>query len=142
MRERISGNAWPVGASAAAGFVLAAVLMCGAFTSAPHSPISDVMLVNASAGMCGANAMCPKDPAPDSGDQATAEQRIIDGYIAKQKGCTPDLPPNPQRITWDPPGFTPNIGGTGIVNDADPRLGGQFRADWVNGRWHIEYLYC
>jgi hypothetical protein len=142
MRKRISGTAGPVGASVAAGFVLTAVLTWGAVTTAPRLPINDVVLVNASAGMCGAHAMCPKDPAPDSGDQGTAEQRIIDGYIAKQKGCTPDLTPNPQGVTWDSPGFTPNVGGTGKVNDADPRLGGQFRADWVNGRWHIEYPFC
>src|ERR1700722_5363839 len=41
----------------------------------------------------------------DPGDQATAEQRIIDGYVAKQHGCTPDLAPNPQGVTWDAPGF-------------------------------------
>jgi hypothetical protein len=78
----------------------------------------------------------------DPGDQATAEQRIIDGYVAKQHGCTPDLAPNPQGVTWDAPGFAPNVGGTGSVRDADPRLGGQFRADWVDGRWHIVYPYC
>jgi hypothetical protein len=84
----------------------------------------------------------PAAPAPDLGDQTTAEQRIVDGYVAKQRGCTPDLTPNPQGVTWDPPGFTPNVGGTGMVRDADPRLGGQFRADWVNGRWNIVYPYC
>ena len=45
-------------------------------------------------------------------------------------------------VTWDPPGFTPNVGGTGTVSEADPRLDGQFRADWVDGRWHIVYPYC
>ncbi len=142
MRTRISGNVGRVGTSAAAAIVLTAALTCGAVATAPRSPINDVMLVNTGEGMCGANAMCPRDPAPDSGDQTTAEQRIIDGYVAKQQGCTPDLTPNPQGVTWDSPGFTPNVGGTGRVNDADPRLGGQFRADWVNGRWHIEYPYC
>ncbi len=78
----------------------------------------------------------------DPGDQTTAEQRIIDGYVAKQRGCTPDLAPNPQGVNWDSRGFIPNVGGTGTVTDADPRLGGQFRADWVNGRWHIVYPYC
>jgi hypothetical protein len=121
------------------------VLTCGAVATAPRSPVNDLVLVNANENMCGANAMCPKNPAPpdpDLGDQPTAEQRIIDGYIAKQRGCTPDLAPSPQGVSWDPPGFTPNVGGTGTVNDADPRLGGQFRADWVDGRWHIEYPYC
>jgi hypothetical protein len=137
---RISGSVRPV--AAAAGLVVALGLTCGA---APHSGPNRTLLVNASESMCGANAMCPAHPAPpdpDLGDQTTAEQRIIDGYIAKQRGCTPDLSPNPQGISWDAPGFTSNAGGTGTVNDTDPRLGGQFRADWVNGQWHIEYPYC
>ncbi len=28
------------------------------------------------------------------------------------------------------------------MNDADPQLGYHFRADWITGPWHIEYLYC
>lgn len=67
---------------------------------------------------------------------------MIDGYIKKQVNCTPDLPPNPQSVTWDPPGFAPYAGGSGVIHDANPQLGGQYRADYVNGRWHIEYLYC
>ncbi|OSC42128.1 integrase [Mycobacterium decipiens] len=134
MRRYISGSA----GAAAAGLV-AAVQIWGA---APNSPVSEVSLTDASKSMCGANVVCPGAPAPDGGDQASAEQRIIDGYIAKQVGCTPDLSPNPQSITWDPPGFTPNAGGSGEVNDADPRLGGHFLADYVNGRWHIDYMYC
>jgi hypothetical protein len=144
MRRRISGVAGPVGAAALAGFVAAAVLTCGAAANTPPSPVNNLVLVTASENMC-SNAPSPKQPAPpnpDTGDQTTAEQRIIDGYVAKQKGCTPDLTPNPLGVIWDSPGFTPNLGGTGRVNDADPRLGGQFRADWVNGRWHIEYPYC
>jgi hypothetical protein len=144
MRKRISGVAGPVGAAALAGVVAAAVLTCGAAANTPPSPVDNLVLVTASENICG-NAPCPKQPAPpdpDSGDQTTAEQRIIDGYVSKQNGCTPDLTPNPQGVTWDSPGFTPNLGGTGRVDDADPRLGGQFRADWVNGRWHIEYPYC
>jgi streptogramin lyase len=101
--------------------------------------------VAAAALACGAAA----GPAPmvnaaptDSGGQTTAEQSIVDGYVAKQRGCTPDLAPSPQGVIWDSPGFTPNVGGTGKVTDADPRLGGQFRADWVDGRWHIVYPYC
>jgi hypothetical protein len=129
MPNRISRYA---GIAAAAGLVVTALLTSGATVAAAH----------VSQTICGASALCPNAPAPDSGDQATAEQRIIDGYVAKQKGCTPDLPPNPQSVTWDPPGFMPNVGGTGNINDADPRLGGHFRADWVNGRWNIEYMYC
>jgi hypothetical protein len=100
-----------------AGFVATAALTCGLAATVNAAPV-------------------------DPGDQTTAEQRIVDGYVAKQRGCTPDLAPNPQGVNWDPPGFTPNVGGTGTVRDADPRLGGQFRADWVNGRWNIVYPYC
>lgn len=139
MLKRSSGTASAVGTAAVTGFVMTAGLIC---CTAPHAHIGTVNLVNATESGCSANAMCPADPAPDSGDQTTAEQRVIDGYIAKQKGCTPDTPPNPRSVTWDPPGFTPNLGGTGVVDDANPQLGGHFRADWVNGRWHIEYLYC
>ncbi|MGA9358252.1 MAG: integrase [Mycobacterium sp.] len=122
MRERLSRPVTPLRNAALAGFVTAAVLTCG--------------LATGPAAM--ANA-APSDP----GDQTTAEQRIIDGHVVKQRGCThPALAPNPQGVIWDSPGFTPNAGGTGTVTDADPRLGGQFRADWVDGRWRIVYPYC
>ena len=124
-----------IGAAAAAGLVVAALL-----TSAPQ--VNEVALVNARQTVCGTTALCPTDPAPDGGDQATAEQQIIDGYVKKQINCTPNLPPNPQSVTWDPPGFAPYVGGTGVIHDANPQLGGQYRADYVNGRWHIEYPYC
>jgi hypothetical protein len=97
-----------------------------------------VLAGDSAAGLAAMVNAAPSDP----GDQTTAEQRIMDGYVAKQRGCTPDLAPNPQGVSWDSPGFTPNVGGTGTVTDADPRLGGQFRADWVDGRWHIVYPYC
>ena len=124
-----------IAAAAAAGLVVAALL-----TSAPQ--VNEVALVNARQTVCGTTALCPTDPAPDGGDQATAEQQIIDGYVKKQINCTPNLPPNPQSVTWDPPGFAPYVGGTGVIHDANPQLGGQYRADYVNGRWHIEYPYC
>ena len=82
------------------------------------------------------------DPPPDGGDQATAEQKVIDGYVNKQRNCTPNLPPNPSSVTWDPPGFAPYVGGSGVVHDTNPQLGGVYRADYVNGRWQIEYPYC
>ncbi len=106
------------------------------------APADGVVVVNAHQSICGATALCAIDPAPDGGDQATAERKIIDGYIKKQIDCTPDLPPNPQSLSWDPPGFAPYVGGSGVIHHADPRLGGQYRADYVNGRSHIEYLYC
>jgi hypothetical protein len=124
-----------IAAAAAAGLVVAALV-----TSAPQ--VNEVALVNARQTVCGTTALCPTDPAPDGGDQATAEQQIIDGYVKKQINCTPNLPPNPQSVTWDPPGFAPYVGGTGVIHDANPQLGGQYRADYVNGRWHIEYPYC
>jgi hypothetical protein len=120
------------------GAAAAAVSMLLAF----GVPVNDAALVTARQSLCGPNTLCPNDPPPDGGDQASAEQKIIDGYKAKQINCTPNLPPNPQSITWDPPGFAPYVGGTGSIHDANPQLGGQYRADYVNGRWHIEYLYC
>jgi len=137
MRRRIRGSA--VGA---AGLVLLALLTLGAL--APQAGAA--VRVDARESVCGASALCPNDPAPpgppELGDQPTAEQRVMEGYIAKQTSCTPETPPNPQSVTWDPPGFTPDVGGSGNVSDANPQLGGHFRADWVNGRWHIDYLYC
>lgn len=120
------------------GAAAAAVSMLLAF----GVPVNDAALVTARQSLCGPNTLCPNDPPPDGGDQVSAEQKIIDGYKAKQINCTPNLPPNPQSITWDPPGFAPYVGGTGSIQDANPQLGGQYRADYVNGRWHIEYLYC
>jgi hypothetical protein len=89
------------------------LLSCGAVTTAPRSGVDDVVLVNANGSICGANAMCPR-----------IRRRQI--RISEIK-----------RLRWDPPSFTPNVGGAGTVNDADPRLDGQFRADWVGGQWHI-----
>jgi hypothetical protein len=122
------------GIAATAGLVVMALV-----TS--RAPVY-MVLVDARHSICGGDSLCPEDPAPDGGDQATAEQKVIDGYKQKQINCTPNLPPNPQSVTWDPPGFAPYVGGTGVVHDANPQLGGQYRADYVNGRWHIEYLYC
>ena len=84
------------GAVAAAGLVVTALLTLGA-------PVNDVALVDARQTVCGTTALCPAEPAPDGGDQATAEQKIKDGYVTKQLNCTPNLPPNPQSVTWDPP---------------------------------------
>lgn len=118
----------------AAGLIAAAVLALD--TPAP------VAFATAGQRPCGANALCANAPAPDAADQATAERAVIDGYIKKQVRCTPTMAPNPVSITWDPPGFTPGAGGSGLIHDANPALGGQYRADYVDGRWHIEYLYC
>jgi hypothetical protein len=120
------------------GSALASALIATALATPAH----EVTLADAWHSGCGPNTLCATDTPPDAGDQATAERKIIDGYNAKQVKCTPSMPPNPQSITWDPPGFAPNVGGTGMIHDANPQLGGQYRADYVNGRWHIEYLYC
>jgi hypothetical protein len=130
MRKRISSCV-----GAAVGLVVTTAL-------ALNGPANAVVPVDSRQNMCGASALCPDDPPPDGGDQATAEQKIMDGYKQKQINCTPNLPPNPQSLTWDPPGFAPYVGGTGVIHDANPQLGGQYRADYVNGRWHIEYPYC
>ena len=130
MRKRISRSA----AAAAAALVVTALLTLGA-------PVK-LVLVDARQSICGTTALCPTDPAPDGGDQATAEQNIIDGDVKQQINCSPLLPPNLQSVTWDPPGFAPYVGGTGVIHDANPALGARYRADYVNGRWHIEYPYC
>jgi hypothetical protein len=122
------------GASAVAGLVVTTLLTLGA--------PADVALVDARQNACGPTALCPADPTPDGGDQATAEQKVKDGYVQNQTNCSPLQPPNPQSVNWDPPGFAPNVGGTGVVHDANPALGARYRADYVNGRWHIEYPNC
>src|ERR1700721_2102617 len=88
--------------------------------------LTSVAPANAREGACAPNALCALAPAPDPGDQGTAEQRVIDGYVTKQAGCTPGVAANPQGVTWDSPGFTPSVGGSGNINDANPSLGGHF----------------
>lgn len=122
-----------------AGLVAVAVMLGGSMAAVP---VPDVALVTATESFCGARYLCPADPSTDGGDQATAERRVTDGYVTKQASCTPELSANPQSVTWDPPGFTPNTGGSGNIHDANPQLGGHFVADYVNGRWHIDYQYC
>lgn len=73
--------------------------------------------------------------------QDSAEYAIADGYIAMQAVCTPDRTPVFESVTWDEPGFSPD-GGTGMIHDADPALGGQFRATWSGENWAVEYLFC
>ncbi|CAN5359324.1 hypothetical protein BH11ACT7_BH11ACT7_27330 [soil metagenome] len=81
------------------------------------------------------------DPSIPAQTQASAEWAIEDGYIAKQIECTPDSPPAFRSIAWDAPGFTPD-GGSGMITDANPQLGGQFTARWATDSWAVEYLYC
>jgi Protein of unknown function (DUF732) len=89
--------------------------------------------------------LCPAAPPISAGrDQQTAEQAIRDGYAKKLANCyaTRNAVPNIQSISWDPPGFSEETGGSGTIHDADPRLGGQFLAMWVVGRWDIQYQWC
>ena len=81
------------------------------------------------------------DPYTPVQTQDNAEFAIADGYIVKQMVCTPELSPVFESITWDPPGFTPE-GGTGMIHDANPALGGQFAATWAVDHWAVEYQLC
>ena len=83
----------------------------------------------------------PPTPTPD---QDSAEWTVTDGYFLKQSDCTPDTPGDPLSITWDPLGFTPGMGGAGMMNDANPALGGHFSARWepAPGYWDVQYEFC
>lgn len=96
------------------------------------------------AAIIAASGLAHAMPPPPTPDQASAEWTITDGYLTKQIRCTPDTPGDPISITWDPPGFIPGVGGTGMINDANPALGGQFSAYWVPhpGFWDVEYQFC
>lgn len=98
----------------------------------------------AAAALCGVfahTAVASADPYTPVQTQDSAEFAIADGYIAKQINCTPDLSPVFESITWNPPGFTPE-GGSGMIHDANPALGGPFSATWAGNYWDIEYQYC
>jgi hypothetical protein len=73
--------------------------------------------------------------------QDSAEFTIANGYIAKQIDCTPDMPPVFDSITWNAPGFLPD-GGSGMIHDANPDLGGPFAATWNGRYWDVEYQFC
>jgi hypothetical protein len=81
------------------------------------------------------------DPSAPAQTQESAEIAIADGYIAMQEICTPDLSPVFESVTWDSPGFTPE-GGTGMIHDANPDLGGHFAATWSGENWAVEYQFC
>lgn len=104
-------------------------------------------VVAAAVGSCALLTAAPLAPAQPSPNiplptQDSAEKTIVDGYIAKQIGCTPDSPPQFESITWYPPGFLYAVGGTGMIHDASPALGGEFTATWTGTEWDVEYLYC
>ena len=81
------------------------------------------------------------DPQLPSRTQDSAESTIADGYAAKQVVCTPDVAPAFESVTWNPPGFTTE-GGSGMIHDANPSLGGPFTATWDGDSWNVEYQYC
>lgn len=87
--------------------------------------------------------------APVSGDQASAEMAIMEGYVKRLAECTAtrDAVGRVMAIKWDPPGFKENQGGSGIIDDANPALGGRFtatfeRGTFEGGRWTIDYPWC
>jgi hypothetical protein len=101
-------------------------------------------VLSAALTVCALVAQCPAayaDPYTPVQTQDNAEFAIADGYIVKQMGCTPDSPPVFESVTWDPPGFT-SEGGTGMIHDANPALGGQFAARWAGDYWDVEYQFC
>lgn len=77
-------------------------------------------------------------------DQTSAEKVIRDGYIKKLANCdaTRDAVADVQSITWEPPGFSPDTGGSGTIRDTDPDLGGDFIASYVDDHWDIQYEWC
>ena len=80
----------------------------------------------------------PYDPVQT---QDNAEFAIADGYVTKQMSCTADLSPVFESIDWNPPGFTPD-GGSGMIHDANPALGGPFAISWNGAYWDVEYQFC
>lgn len=92
----------------------------------------------------------------DAPTQASAESAVRSIYVDVQARCTPGLPPSLQSISWDFFSPTPvdgRIGGTGVIHDADPHLGGSFIAIWDTGappppearkvgQWDIALEFC
>ena len=108
----------------------------------PHAIMGRVVLaagISVSMLLGGAGSAQAQPPGPD---EAGAENVVIAGYIDKQIQCTPDTAPAPLSISWDPPGFVAGSGGSGMINDANPALGGHFLATWVGGQWDVEYQFC
>ena|ERR1700737_1235292 len=86
----------------------------------------------------------PPGPSAPAGDQASAEAAIKQGYVKKLAGCyaTRNAVADLVAIKWNPPGFKENEGGSGAIKDANPSLGGEFRATFADGRWKIVYNWC
>jgi hypothetical protein len=91
---------------------------------------------------CGVVAVAPQaagDPGLGTGDQVSAEQAIANGYLSMQSGCGTVAAPTPGSISWDPPGFTSNIGGSGAFNDPNAPVVDRFRAAYADNSWNIEF---
>lgn len=81
---------------------------------------------------------------PASGDQASAESAIEQGYDAKLADCdaTHDAVADIVAITWNAPGFKEGDGGSGMIRDENPSLGGDFVAMYRDGHWNVVYNWC
>jgi hypothetical protein len=89
--------------------------------------------------------LCPAAPPLSAGrDRASAEQAIRDAWVQKMARCyaTRNLVANVQSITWDPPGFSEETGGSETIHDANPALQPRFLAMWTVGRWDIQIDGC
>jgi hypothetical protein len=92
------------------------------------------------------------------GDPSNLDQLVAQVYNQVQRGCTPRIPPQFQRIVWDG-GRPTGQGGSGRIIDATPGLGGPFTARWNpdpsapagarvvpalgnNGYWDITLEFC
>jgi hypothetical protein len=91
----------------------------------------------------------------ESGDQSAADQAVTATYNQVQARCTPSTPPHLQSITWHT--FHQGSWGKGRIHDANPRLGGPFKAYWTNprvgparndpagrtpGQWNVDLGFC
>jgi hypothetical protein len=65
------------------------------------------------------------------GDATNLDRLVAQVYNEVQRGCTPTTPPSFQSIAWDSP--PTGQGGSGRIVDANPALGGPFRALWNPG---------
>jgi hypothetical protein len=88
----------------------------------------------------------------ENGDQNSATQAVESVYNQVQAGCTPRTPPSFQSISWS--SFYPASFGKGVINDANPGLGGPFMAAWDTttqtpapgwrrvGNWDVQLQFC
>jgi hypothetical protein len=78
-------------------------------------------------------------------DQRSAENAVTSTYIQKVAGClgSRNEIPSVQSISWDPPGYSEQTRGSGVIHDANPHLGDtHFLAQRVVGRWDVQIEAC